>query len=329
MKNSKNVECDSGFPVNCDDSQHSSLILDDKLHLLKQSSPAGNNACTLKTFNLLYHKENSQDINLVNKHFFAAAFYKIFSFCNLLSLLIGKLDYKTWKLNLYQLDDTRATHATWKQVAFSKYSISDSLFDFRNCIPVSHREDKVILVSVLNDRVKANHCIIFHIFTQRVSGRNWKTTSSLLPIQYTRTTEYQIQSCIIAETNYIYCSVLLRGIGAYIYKFDLMLLQQHQKSSSTVRPICNWHIRDPTLESCFLSVLQEEVVIVNFKTINDKGVMEVRRPKNFLSVLPADYQFECPCDIKVIATSIVSASKIFVMYHDIKCNKCFIKAFTI
>ena len=193
--------------------------------------------------------QSSQDVILKNNDLFCGTISYMFCFCKNICVLIGKLEYKTWKLNVYQLD-IKTTCATWEQVAFSRYSISDSLFNFKNCIPVSHREDRIILVSILNDETKSNHSIVFHIFSKHVSGRNWKTKSSLLPIQYCRTVEYQIKSCIV-HSDYIYCGLLLDGIGAYIYKFDLTLLQQNQKGSVTIRPVCNWHIREPLLENLF------------------------------------------------------------------------------
>ena len=316
------VEYDSDFAVCCDDNQHLSLFLNETLYSIVRNSTDRTNI--LKTYHLIHHKEN--DINLTNKKsLHAYTSFKLFSFCNKLALLTGKHDFRTWNLRLYQLDQTTATCATWEQVAFSKYSISDSLFDFQNCIPVSHREDRVTLVSVLNDHVNANHCIAFHIFSQKVSGRNWKATRSLLPIQFTSTAEYQLQSCILVS-DYIYCSLLLHGIGAFIYKFDLLLLQQQRNIS--IRPDCDWHIRELALQSCFLSVLQEEVIIISFKSISNRSFMEVSRLKNFLPVPPADYQFEYTCKVKITAASIISASMLVVMHHDDKSNTSVIKTFT-
>lgn len=320
LKKSLRVEYNSDFAVNCEDNHHSSLILNDKLHSIVRNFANGND--TLKTYNLLHHKV--KDINLTNKDLFCAdTSYKTFSFCNKHSLLIGKLDYKTWKLRLYQLDYTKAACATWEQVAYFKYSISDSLFDLQNCIPVSHGEDKVILVSVLNNDIEKSHCIVFHIFSQK--AKNWKIVSALLPIQFTRTAEYHIQSCIVVS-NYIYCSLLLHGTGTYIYKFDLILFQQR---NINIRPVCSWEIREPTLQSCFLSILQEEVVASSFKSINNKSIMEVRRLINFSPSLPVDYQFEYQCEVKIIAASVISTSRIIVVHYDNKTKMSFITVFTI
>ena len=278
----------------------------------------------LRTYNLLAMDsrefEKGQEINLTSKNIQSATCYKIFYFVNKISLLTGRVDYKTWRLNLYHLvlDTNPAKCASWEKVPFSRFSISDSLFDLNNCIPVSHREDRVIVVSTVKD------CILFHIFSQKTSGRNWKTASSLLEF-----TSNQIQSCIDQESKFIYCSLLGHKTGAYIYKFDLVLLEQHQKcSSGSIKSVCHWHIEEPTIQNCFLSLLQEEIIMISFNSINDKNIMKVKRSENFLSASPADYEFEFSHE-RIIAASIVSNSKIVIIYQDNKTKQCFIKTFTI
>ena len=322
-KRSQNVGCYSDFAISCAKEHLSFGILENHLLYMMAHSPNENDR--LKEINSC--NQSNRDIILSNKNLLCGANYYMFCYCKNICVLVGKLEYKTWKLNVYRLE-TKATCATWEQVAFCKYSISGSLFNFQNCIPVSHREDRMILVSILNDQTKSDHSIMFHIFSQRVSGRNWKTKSSLLPIQYTRTVEYQITSCKL-HNDYLYCSVLLNGIGVYIYKFDLMLLQQNQKGTATIQPVCNWHIREPSLHNLFLSVLQEEIVAISISSVNDRNILEVRRPMNFLPLSPADYRFEYPCNIKVVAASIISDSEIIVLYHDNQTNKYFVNKNTI
>ena len=326
MKKSIKVEYGDNYAITCD-SKHSPLIHNNKLHLMVRNN-------MLRTYNLLDNKERCQEINLTNKNMHCTATcYKTFHFFNKISLLTGKVDYKTWKLNLYHLvlEAKPATGASWEQVPFSRFSISDSLFDLDNCIPISHREDGVIIVSVLNDLAKRTHCIVFHIFSQKTSGRNWKTASSLLPIQFTCTVEYRIQSCKIdLESKYIYCSLLRHETVAYIYKFDLVLLQQHRKSrSAIIKPVCNWNITEPTLQNCFLSLLQEEIIMINFNSINNKNIMKVKRSENFFPGSPAEYEFEFSYEVTIIAASVISNSKIVVIYQDNKTKQCFIKTFTI
>ena len=331
LKRLPKIEYDKDYALDHTVNCNNQLIQNNKLHLMIiQNSMDGIDK--LKVYSLLDVKASIQEIELINKNVLCAGtLYTVFYFSNKISLLTGKVDYRTMQLNLYQLD-TKGTSASWTQVPFSKYSISDSLFDLENSIPVSHREDGVIIVSILNDRENGNHRIVFHVFSQKTSGRNWKATSSLLPIQFTRNVKYQIQSCKIdLEAKYIYCCVLLSGAGVYIYKFDLMSLQQHRKNSNSVsvKPVCNWHIAEPSLRQCFLSLFQEDIVMISFNNVNDKSIMKVKRPINFLPAAPADFQFEFPSGIKIVAASIVSASKIVVMYHNNKTNQCFIKTITI
>ena len=318
------------YSVNCNN-QYSCLMQNDKLMMVQNSRGKTD---MLKVYSLLDDKAGVQEINLTNKAFYAGTPCIMFYFCNKLALLTGKVHNKILQLSMYQLDtkDAEATCASWKQVPLSRYSISDSLFNLENCIPVSHREDGVIIVSILNDRDNGNHRIVFHVFSQKPSGRKWTATSSLLPIQFSGNVEYQIQSCQIdLESKYIYCSILLHGAGAYIYKFDLMSLKQHQKISNSVsiKPVDNWRITEPALQNCFLSLLQEEIIMISFGNTDDKSIMKVKRPINFLPASPADYQFELPSEIKIVAASIVSASKIVVMYQNNQTKQRFIKTITI
>ena len=157
------VQYDNDYAIHNYDSEHSLLIHINKLHLMVRNS-MGNN--TLRTHNLLDCKERGE-INVTDKNVFSNTSCKMFYFFNKISLLTGRVDYKTWRLNLYHLD-TKTTCATWKQVPFSRFSISCSLFDLENCIPVSHRADGVIVVSIPNDLAKH---IVFHIFSQKTSGK--------------------------------------------------------------------------------------------------------------------------------------------------------------
>ena len=300
--------------------QLSCLIQNDRV-VIKSSV---NNNNMVKIHSLLDCMAHDQEYKLANE-IDASCPYIMFYFGNAITLLTVKVKYKTLHLNLYYLD-TKARFASLFKVPFSNYLISDSLFDLRNCIAVSHRDDGVIVVSILNDQVFRNHRIVFHIFHQKAHGRNWKTSSSLLPIQYKCNVNYQIKSCKIdTASRYMYCSLLLDGVGVYIYQFDVMSLLQPQRSYS-IKPVCNWHIAELTFQNCFLSSLQ---VIICCNIIYGKNIIKIKRPVNFLPALPADYTFEFSSKVTIIEASIVSNSQMIVMYHNNITKQCFLKIISI
>ena len=178
LKRSQEVECDDDFTINCDNEHLSFSILENQfVYMMVHSTNKNDRLIKINCCN-----QSSQDVILKNNNLFCGTTYYMFYFCKNICALIRKLEYKTWKLNVYQLD-IKTTLATWEQVAFSRYSISDSLFNFKNCIPVSHRENRIILVSILNDETKSNHSIVFHIFSKHVSGK--KLENEKLIVTYT------------------------------------------------------------------------------------------------------------------------------------------------
>jgi len=101
------------------------------------------NTTTFKSYNLndpLQYKESTQEIDPASKISLSAATCKLFYFNNKISLLIGKLNNKTWRVSLYQLD-TGSQLASWKLISHSSLSISEFLLDLENSIPVSHNDD--------------------------------------------------------------------------------------------------------------------------------------------------------------------------------------------
>ena len=292
------------------------------LYLVMQNSPTGSD--TLKTYNLGDCKEGRPvEINPTK---FCATTCKLFYFKNI-SLLIGKYNNETWTLNLYQFDKK----ASWIVVPHSKFSISVLQFNLENSIPISLKDDGVILASVIYDQSKKACRITFHIFSQAVSGKNWKSINSQ-PLSQIRKCE--IQSCIVIS-NDIYCS-LLTDTGAHVYKFDLNLLQQNRKESKDsnkddgIRANCNWQIKMPTLQNCFLSVFKEEPVIITFHHVGDKSIMELKRPMINGYVSPPKCQFEFPHVEIALASFVLSFENpvVAVIYRDKK-NKYIIKRLTI
>jgi len=278
----------------------------------------------LKTYNLndpLQHKESNQEIDPASKILPFAATCKLFCFNNKISLLYGKLNNKTFKSSLYQLD-TGSQLASWKLISYSNLSVSELLIDPENLIPISHKDDEAIVTSVLND------CIVFHVFSKNTPGRKWISATSSIPQPSNRSAKHKIQSCVVVS-NFIYCSVLLNGIGARIYKFNIRSLQQYQRSNVSIRPTSTWHIRDDrTLQNCFTSVHKGEVIIICFAVVSNQTVLEIKRPVLNSTVSPVEYRFKFPQMVKVMAGSVIPGLDnltIVVTYSESESNKYKIK----
>ena len=199
---------------------------------------------------------------------------------------------------MYRLD----ADMSWKVVSHSNRSIPESQVDLDNSILISHKDDRMIIISILNDQFKFNYRIVFHTFSIKVPGKKWTSTSVILSQPTNRSVKYKIQSCTI-DSGCIHCSLLLEGVGARIYTFNLKLLQM---GSVNILPEFIRYIKDDnSLESCFLSVCKEAIIIICCDTVNDRSIIEVRQSKvNSSVVLSAMYRYEFPCKVKVTVTSV-------------------------
>lgn len=267
---------------------------------------------------------SSQDIDPDDKIILTAQNSKMFYYSNnVISLLNGKLTNRSWKLTIYYLDTEAPTYALWRPLLNSRFVIIESVFDFKNSIPVLQGNNEVIIASVLKDRIS------FHSFVLGKKGVS--STISQLPNLYT-TEKYKLQSCIIIS-NHIYCSLLLYGEKASIYKFSIRSLHQHHKRGIPICPQHTWHIKRDTrtLTNCFVSVHKEEepIIIICCYVVHDKSILEVKKPAaNCTEVSSTEYTYEFPYIVKIISTSVVPYFEnlvIAVIYQESENNKYYIK----
>ena len=290
------------------------------LLLIVQNTGIGNDI--LKTYSIVDGKVNDREITSTKKIAPCNTTCKMFNFNNKNSLLIARLTNKIWKGTVYQLD----TDMSWKLISHSNLSIPESQVDLENSIPISHKDDGVIIISILNDRFKFNYRIVFYIFSKRVPGKKWTSTSVMLPQPTNRSAKYKIQSCAMAS-GCIHCSFLLEGVDARIYTFNLGSLQM---GSVHIQPECIRHIKnDHSLENCFLSDYEGEVIIFCCDVVNNRSTIEVRQSKiNSTTVSPAEYRYEFPCKVKITMISVLLDTEslvIAVIYHPYATNNCYIK----
>ena len=306
----------------------SSVIQNNEVHLLFPDSK--NEKDTVKICGLVDCQTTSAAIN--RKGVVCHAAGKVFYFKKL-SLLSGQFNdgSQTWKLRLYQTV-TKAQVQTWEQNSRFKFSVLR--LDLKNSIPVSRKDDGIVLLSIINPETRqANSYALIYLFPpSKVSEKDWKGASLQLPQPRIRTAKYEIQSCIMMS-NYVYFSLLLPEVGAYIYRVELTSLQHPKEMRDIVNlkpeQITSWKIEDSTAQNCFLAVLKEDIIILSFIITNGKSVMEVKR---LISHSSTEYMYPFPRVMKIIVASIVPGDQsplIVVVYHDNMHNKCCIKRFKI
>ena len=288
--------------VNCG-CQLSPLIYNHKLYV-PVTSANGNDI--LEIYDLANGQKCTQEVKRNTQEVTVSyAGCKMFYLKNISLMIISS---KT-KLRLYQLDKTSA----WELISCPS---AIQLLDHKNSIPISFKDNGVIVISVVNQQSTSQ--IKFYIFSLSIAT-NLKSASS--KIRYN--TNYQIQSCAML-LNYIYCG-LLAPEGAYIYKFDIASLQKETHGISSNQ---KWHMKNATLQNFFISVFKEEIFIISIFTNADKSIMEIRRLLDSPEISSAEYQLEFSCVVKVVAASVISGIKnpvIVLMYHNVKTGKCYIK----
>ena len=328
------MEYDHDFQVICS-CKHSQLlphIQDNELHLLVPGDIFESDICnktdTLKSYNLVNKRESTKRITGIRK--LSPTNCKLYSKVKNLSLVCGEDDASNLKLSVYCLD-IKSQPASWELFTQHKFLVCN--FDLENFIPVSHKDNGVIIVSVLNHEPKqANPCIKFHIFSQSTVKKSAKITyeksrkSALLQSQISSTgVKYKIQSCVIAS-GFIYCSLMLHEKGACILGFDLGLLEQHHNEN--INPVCSWQIEENSLTNCFLSVLRGKVIIIGFYIDDYKTVVELRRPEGSTVLSPVEFQYVFNDKVKILTASIVLGVQtpiIAVAYHNYINDKCYVK----
>ena len=201
------------------------LIQDDELHSYSTENDA------LTSYGLLKYQKSCQKVNKkgVVGHDSCKLFY-----CKKFSLLSGHFNAatKAWKLRLYHLNSAMSFPSWERNSHFTSLVLA---MDIKNSIPVSLENGEILVASVLNQ--EASSRVVLYLFpASKVSEKDWKAACSLLTPPRIRAAKYEFQSCVVIS-NHVYCSLFLPGVGAYIYKFKISLLQQHQKELHNIKSI--------------------------------------------------------------------------------------------
>jgi len=120
-------------------------------------------------------------------------------------------------------------------------------------------------------------------------------------------------------------------MGARIYKFNIISLlnQQCQRSNASIRPVSTWHIGDDqNLQTCHISVHKGEVFIICCNIVDNKTIIEIKRPKLISIVSSVEYRFELTQIVKIVEGSIIPGLDnltIALIYYESESNKFKIK----
>ena len=170
------------------------------------------------------------------------------------------------KAGLYSFDVLKKL---WTLVNDSEFSFKN--LDIKNSACYRYGTDSVVVVTVFQA------FIYFHLFSpSRKDDAQWKAAKLLLSKQISN---FQLQSCVVAS-NYAFCA-LLTCAHLLIYQVDLSPLEQADGDTCYLKPSSSWLLDNSSIKNCFLSILNDEVVTIMVKEMNDKKTVEVSELKHF------------------------------------------------
>ena len=170
------------------------------------------------------------------------------------------------KAGLYSFDFLKKI---WMLVDDSEFSFKN--LDIKNSACYRYGPESVVVVTILQA------FLYFHLFSSsRKDDAQWKSAKLLLSKQVRN---YQLQSCVVAS-NYVFCA-LLTCTHLLIYQVDLSPLEQANGDTCYLKPASSWLLDNSSIKKCFLSFLNEEVVTIMVKEMNNKKFVEVSELKHF------------------------------------------------
>ena len=268
-------------------------------------------------------KKNKQDINKFKENVCP----RMLSYLNKVAILGGgnDTDPKVLKVELYQLKP-EAYYLLWDPVLCSAHKFSSLQLDLNNAACASYHET-VVVVSVVKRPSSPSSDIMLHLFTiKKTRGYHWRSASvELRHDDQSGRNNYKIQSCVVVDDN-IFCSLVLHGVRAYIYKICLSPLKQcSTQVCKDSMNYYNWPIVKDHLQSCFLAVGPNKTVYtIYFHNEAANTIMTVNQLMQSFNVS----RFEFPSIVKPIAATIIP-NLVAIIYHDDKRNQCYAKKITI
>lgn len=284
---------------------------------------------SLKSYNLFNSQTTDKHFTNCKKHLLPT----ILMYSNEITVvgIDPDVDNRKNKLQIYQLHKKDHLYS-WELFICSTFRVHPHLLEQGNVVCISYENDGVAVISIVNQLTTRDpHKMTVLLFSsQRVGGRYWRyTTITLTDLQCDR---FKIKSCV-AISNYIYCSLMVQESAVYIYEINLTTLKLSSKEANdSSLPKHMWAIESLSLKNCFLSALNEKLILITFADIKEQTCLEVRQFSNPICEVPAPaFQFLFPYLVTAVTASIVSGiqNTIVVVYHDNKLKKCLVKCFTL
>jgi len=242
------------------------------------------------------------------------------------------------RVGLYKLKNT-PYYSAWELTVGSNFTLSHSDLDIENTACVSYN-NMVIIASVLNQRTLCQ--LILHLYDPSkkfANGSYWSSRST--PLRLHSGVKYEIQSCIVMS-EFIYCSLLLLGTGAYIYKINLY---PPQKCTTVLPPLQKCTTAPPLLqksralkkEHLYSSnqlfenkMLQNSFLVVGPSgnafniAVSNKDMKTIVKVERLIDIKTFSFkvEFAFPSIVKAITASAIP-NYVIIIYH---CGeKCYIK----
>ena len=218
----------------------------------------------------------------------------------------------------------------WEIINDSEFSTK---LDLKNTICITYGNDGVVVLSVLNQvtGLYVGKLTISLFMPSKSAGKKWCQAYVFLP-ELSDDLCYKIQSCLVIS-DYVYCSVVLKGMAAYVYEINVAPLTQCSRENlEEDLPLLKKRtvIEDHNLQDCFLIVLNKKVNIITFMNVQNETVLDVWPLTDFSSTLmpKSQYHYGFHSVIKVATVSISGTQGILtVIYHVKNSKKCVAKTF--
>lgn len=241
---------------------------------------------------------------------------------NKITILSSSENYS--KVAFYQLQNNKNFAWSWQRVSSKMESVN---MDPNNSIALQYNE-KIIIATIVK---QAPMKIYFHFY---VPGDNeegyWRSVFSPIP-QPQKISSHKTFTCFIQS------SVMVLDQIYYAIKYDSKIYIYQADVASPLSKSSIWNdqpqtiiffLDDATVLKCFLSVLDDDVVLIIIKSVHDNTVVEIKSLKPTSQQLQITRQF-ISLGYVVTATVVPDTRSIAMVYHDQLSNCCHLKILNI
>ena len=237
----------------------------------------------------------------------------IFEYSKQVMLFGGERRSGYFKIGLHYLPDYEANSVSWRTEPNSYKALHN--LDPNNCICLQYK-GKVLAVTITSKSKR----VFFHVYFPPTSAVDlqWDIESAFITLKSEEGTCH-IQSCVVVMGIAYY--VLKYADSVRIYKTDIshLLNSSANRIANIPQPVDL--LKDSYALNAYLSVTDEEVIVISEKSVSEKTFIEVR-PLRSSPLHPYIYCFSSA--VKVVTATIVPEKQrsVAIVYHDPQVNKC-------